>query len=64
MWAGDAAGLRESGWRGDLDGVRWAYLRGTALRLAWLEPENDARRATISLLERWREQARELASAL
>ena len=63
VWDGYAAGLAEGGWRRVADGVRWAYLRGTSLRLSWLEPTNDAWRATLALLERWRDEARELASA-
>jgi hypothetical protein len=63
-WEGYAAGIADGGWRGDLDAVRWAFLRGTALRLSWLTPGSDAWRATIALLGRWREEARELASAV
>jgi hypothetical protein len=72
VWDGYATGLAGGGWRGDLDVVRWAFLRGTALRLSWLAdslpriPEADVRtawRATLDLLARWRDEARELASA-
>jgi thiamine kinase-like enzyme len=71
VWDGYAAGLAEEGWSGDLDGVRYAYLRGTALRLSWLsvaladvreEPPRAAWRATIALLDCWRDEACELAS--
>ena len=61
VWVGYAAGL---GVRDDLDAIRWAFLRGTALRLSWLRADNPAWAATIALLDRWRDEARELASAL
>jgi Phosphotransferase enzyme family len=75
VWAGYAAGLADGGWEGPLDTVRWAYLRGTALRLSWLPVTHrdvpatetqlhEAWPATIALLDRWRDEARELASAL
>ena len=73
VWDNYAAGLADEGWRGDLDGVRYAYLRGTALRLAWLPvtlPDvrdkhvRVAWGATIALLDRWREEAHGLASAV
>jgi hypothetical protein len=72
VWAGYVAGLTDAGWRGSLDAVRWAFLRVTALRLSWLAdmlphvPEVELRvawTATIALLDRWREEARELASS-
>ena len=72
VWEGYAAGLTDAAWSGDLDGVRFAFLRGTALRLSWLPTalphvadgeQSAAWRATIALLERWRDEARELASA-
>jgi hypothetical protein len=61
VWSGYAAGL---GGRDDLDAVRWAFLRGTALRLSWLPREGRASSATRALLDRWHDEARELASAL
>jgi Phosphotransferase enzyme family len=64
VWQGYAAGLADAGWSGDLDAIRWAYLRGTALRMSWLPREGRAFRATRALLDRWRDEARELASAL
>jgi hypothetical protein len=64
VWHGYAAGLADGGRVGDLEAIRWAYLRGTALRLSWLAAENPAWRATMALLDRWRDEARELASAL
>lgn len=61
VWHGYVAGLRAGGWTSD-DAIRYAYLRGTALRLSWMpvgiKPAWDATRA---LLDRWIEQARELA---
>ena len=73
VWEGYARGLGDTGWAGDLDGVRFAFLRGTALRLSWLaaslpyiadDERRKAWRATIALLERWRHEARELASSV
>ncbi|HEY4235742.1 MAG TPA: phosphotransferase [Gaiellaceae bacterium] len=69
VWDGYSAGLRDGGFGGDVDAIRWAFLRGTALRLSWLDPR-DARddwmkepwRAASSLLQRWREVARGLPS--
>jgi len=62
VWRGYVAGLRSAGWQGREEDVRYAYLRGTALRLSWMplgvKPAWDA---THALLERWVEQARELA---
>jgi Phosphotransferase enzyme family len=69
VWAGYSAGLRDAGWVGDEDGIRWAFLRGTALRLSWLQSsvsrvsEESTRRAwtaAIGLLDRWRGEARSL----
>lgn len=64
VWDGYEAGLREAGFDGDVDAVRWAFLRGTALRLAWLDPDRaredrmkEPWRAAISLLNRWRDVA-------
>jgi len=56
------AGLRDAGWRGRDEDVSYVFLRGTALRLSWL-PRGDRPSwdATHALLDRWREQARELA---
>jgi Ser/Thr protein kinase RdoA (MazF antagonist) len=69
VWAGYASGLRDAGFAGDLTQIRWAFLRGTALRLSWLDPERtredrtrDAWRATVAMLDRWSEAARELPS--
>jgi len=62
VWRGYLSGLRAGGWTGREEDARWAYLRGTALRLSWMprgvKPAWDATRA---LLDRWLEQARELA---
>jgi len=69
VWEGYSAGLRDGGFEGDIDAIRWAFLRGTALRLSWLDP--DAARedwmrepwgAASALLARWREVARGLPS--
>jgi len=69
VWDGYAAGLRDSGFKDDVDAIRWAFLRGTALRLSWLDPARaregwmkEAWRAAISILEGWREVARGLPS--
>lgn len=69
VWDGYAAGLSDGGFDGDVDAIRWAFLRGTALRLSWLDPPRAAEdwmrepwRAAISLLERWRDVARGLPS--
>ena len=53
VWDGYVAGLRERGWDGIEDDVRFAFTRGTALRLSWL-PRGDrpAWDATIDFLER------------
>lgn len=70
VWAGYAGGLREGGFEGPLEEIRWAFLRGTALRLSWLRPSLPRVReewmrepwtAAIALLDRWRDEARELA---
>jgi hypothetical protein len=55
------AGLSEGGWTGRAEDVRYAFLRGTALRLSWLPRTKPAWAATRDLLDRWRERARELA---
>jgi recombinational DNA repair protein RecR len=56
---------------GAIDNVRYAYLRGTALRLSWLAgslpdlPDVGTRTAwsaAVALLAQWRDEARELAS--
>lgn len=69
VWDGYAAGLREGGFDDDLDAIRWAFLRGTALRLSWLDPGRareewmrEPWRAAISLLGAWREIARGIPS--
>ena len=69
VWDGYAVGLSDGGFEGDVDAIRWAFLRGTALRLAWLDPDQAREewmtapwRAAIALLERWREVARGLPS--
>jgi len=58
VWDGYLAGLRDGGWSGDEEEVRYAFFRGTAMRLAWLprgeKPEWDA---ALALLQRWRELA-------
>jgi hypothetical protein len=62
VWAGFRVGLHEGGFAGNEDDVRYAFLRGTALRLSWLpRGTNAAWDATIDLLDRWRGEARELA---
>lgn len=70
---GYLAGLRDGGWHGRGDDVRFASMRGTAVRLSWLRAArerlaaDDSRRAawsaTIALLDRWREEAPALASS-
>ena len=69
VWAGYVAGLLDGGFDGDVDAIRWAFLRGTALRLSWLDPGcareermREAWRAAVALLGRWREVARGLPS--
>ena len=69
VWSGYAGGLQDGGYGGELAAIRWAFLRGTALRLAWLDPararEESMRaswRAALALLDRWRDEARELPS--
>jgi hypothetical protein len=53
VWDGYAAGLRDGGWAGDLDGVRFAFTHGTRLRLGWLpRGERAAWDETIAFLER------------
>ena len=52
------AGLSESGWGGREEEVRYAFLRGTALRLSWLPRTRTAWAATGDLLDRWRARAR------
>jgi Ser/Thr protein kinase RdoA (MazF antagonist) len=69
VWEGYSAGLRDGGFDGDIEAIRWAFLRGTALRLSWLDPDaaredrmRDSWRAASALLGRWREVARGLPS--
>jgi Phosphotransferase enzyme family len=69
VWDGYSAGLRDAGFDGDVEAIRWAFLRGTALRLSWLDPDRTREdwmkepwRAAISLLKRWREVASGLPS--
>jgi Ser/Thr protein kinase RdoA (MazF antagonist) len=69
VWDGYSAGLREAGFDGDVDAIRWAFLRGTALRLSWLDPDRareewmkEPWHVAISLLNGWREVARGLPS--
>jgi phosphotransferase family enzyme len=69
VWDGYSAGLRDAGFDGDVDAIRWAFLRGTALRLSWLDPDRarddwmrEPWRAAVSLLQHWREVARGLPS--
>jgi hypothetical protein len=69
VWDGYAAGLLDGGFDGDLGAIRWAFLRGTALRLSWLRPDRarddsmrEPWRAAAALLKRWRELARGLPS--
>ena len=53
VWNGYRAGLREGGWAGDECDVRFAFARGTALRLSWLpRGERPAWDATIAFLHR------------
>ena len=53
VWNGYLAGLREGGWAGDESDVRFAFARGTALRLSWLpRGERAAWDATIAFLDR------------
>src|SRR5205814_669522 len=61
VWGGYLAGLHDAGWTGSEADVRWAFLRGTALRLSWLPRTKPSWAATRALLDRWREEARELA---
>jgi hypothetical protein len=64
VWDGYARGLADGGYAGDVDDVRWALLRGTALRLAWLDPgRSPAWHATVELLGRWCDEAEEIPSA-
>lgn len=69
VWNGYSTGLREAGFDGDLEVIRWAFLSGTALRLSWLDPElarehstRESWRAASAMLQRWREAARGLPS--
>jgi len=69
VWDRYAAGLADGGFDGDVDAIRWAYLRGTALRLSWLDPARardewmrEPWRAARSLMTGWRELARGLPS--
>jgi hypothetical protein len=69
VWDGYAAGLEDAGFDGNMEEIRWAFLRGTALRLSWLDPAKaredwmrEPWRATIALLDRWESAARGLAS--
>ena len=53
VWNGYLAGLREGGWAGDESDVRFAFARGTALRLSWLRRgERPAWDAAIAFLDR------------
>jgi hypothetical protein len=53
VWHGYLEGLREGGWSGSVDDVRFAFAHGTALRLSWLpRGEKPAWDATIDFLER------------
>jgi hypothetical protein len=69
VWDGYASGLGDSGFAGDPTQIRWAFLRGTALRLSWLDPAQvldssvrEAWRATVAMLDRWSAAAAELPS--
>jgi Phosphotransferase enzyme family len=69
VWDGYSAGLSDGGFTEDVEAIRWAFLRGTALRLSWLDPalaREDWMRepwsAAMALLEGWREVARGLPS--
>jgi phosphotransferase family enzyme len=53
VWDGYLAGLRDGGWSGDEDDVRFAFVHGTRLRLSWLpRGARPAWDATSSFLER------------
>jgi hypothetical protein len=53
VWDGYLLGLRDGGWAGSEDDVRFAFARGTALRLSWLTRDTHlAWDATIDFLER------------
>jgi hypothetical protein len=69
VWSTTPAACTTGGCDGDLGAIHRAFLGGTALRLAWLdparareEPLREAWRAAIALLDRWRGEARELPS--
>ena len=62
VWSGYLDGLRAGGFAGDESEVRYAFLRGTALRLSWLpRGMRPAWDATVDLLDRWCDEACELA---
>jgi hypothetical protein len=62
VWRRYVAGLRDGGWGGAEDDVRYAFLRGTSLRLSWLpRGVRPAWDGTVALLDGWRERAGELA---
>jgi phosphotransferase family enzyme len=53
VWGGYLDGLRAAGWTGSEDDVRFAFARGTALRLSWLtRGDHPTWDATIDFLER------------
>jgi len=53
VWAAYLAGLRDGGWSGDEGDVRFAFARGTALRLSWLPRGSRSEwDATVDFLQR------------
>src|SRR5262249_45042730 len=54
VWNAYCNGL---GREGERDELRWASLRGPALRLPWLPRDRPSFAATAELLDRWRELA-------
>jgi hypothetical protein len=51
-WTAYAQGLDESGWRGDLELVRWVVLAAAALKYAWIPPRVAARTPDEALRQR------------
>jgi hypothetical protein len=52
VWDVYVAGLADGGWDGDLADVRFAFARGTRLRLAWLpRGARPAWDATVAFLD-------------
>jgi hypothetical protein len=73
VWEGFRAGLADAGWDGDERGVRFAFCATPWLKYQWVPPAlaswtlDDATqarwRATLPLIDRLGEEARELASS-